>query len=583
VAEAEFAVTWNFAPQDSGAAAELAAALRLSPITAQLLLNRGIADGESARRYLCPELADLYDPSGLPDIDRAVERLAQAIERKERIFLHGDYDVDGVTSAALCLRALTGLGANIVGFVPRRSDGYDLQVSGVDRAKAQGATLILTADCGSCALAAIDYANSLGMEVIVTDHHRPGPELPKAVAVVNPYRADVGESLGFRDLCGAGVAFKVMDALIARIAPQHRDAFRENFLDLVALGTVADMTPLLSENRILVTHGLRILAKAKKTGVRALLLNLNLLDRALDTTHIGWQIAPRLNAAGRMEDADLAYRLLITRDRDEAEALAVQLDALAVRSREEIARVTTDALTDALSTEHSGRRVLVLAREGWGTGVIGVAAGRIVEQVRRPVILLAHDATNDTYHGSARSYGDFNLHTALHACADLLGRFGGHSAAAGVALPAANLAAFRDRMHDLAEGIIGDEPVAPMLEIDAEITQGGLLTHELVGQIQQLSPFGLGNSEPIFATRGAVVLSSRRVGKDNNTCVLSLRLPGTNHATKAVFFRNGDWADRVGMGDEIDLAYSPIFNEWQGRKTVELSIRDLRLPSAGIK
>jgi single-stranded-DNA-specific exonuclease len=227
--------------------------------------------------------------------------------------------------------------------------------------------------------------------------------------------------------------------------------------------------------------------------------------------------------------------------------------------------------------EHEGRRVLVLAREKWGKGVIGIAANRLVEAFRRPVILLSHDPDHDTYHGSARTYGDFNLHDALHQCADLLGRFGGHSASAGLSLPAANLTAFRDRIHDLAEGFISDEIVPPTLAIDAEITHGGLLTFALMDHINRLAPFGRENPEPVFATRDALVLGARRVGKDGGTCQMRLRLPGTFGEIKAVWFRNGEFAERVGIGDSVDVAYTPKINEWNGRASIELSVKDIRL------
>jgi single-stranded-DNA-specific exonuclease len=568
-------IVWQFAEPNADAAESLSAALGVPSLVAGVLLNRGVSDIEEARLFLDPRLAGLHDPFLLPDVDRAVERLACAIERKEKIFLHGDYDVDGVTSAALFLRALTSLGADIVGFVPRRSDGYDLQKSGVDRAQSVGATLILTADCGSCAIEPIAYANSLGMEVIVTDHHRPGPTLPDAYALVNPYRPDW--EVPFQPLCGAGVAFKVCDALVSRLMPAHREAFRHNFVDLAALGTVADVTPLIGENRILVTHGLRTLAEAKKTGLRALMLSMDMLGKPFDTESISWKIGPRLNAAGRMEDADLAYRLLVTRDQDEAEQLAVQLAALAEKSREETARVTTEALVEAMLPENEGRRVLILARERWGKGVIGIAANRIVETFRRPVILLSYDADHDRYHGSARTYGDFNLHDALHECHDLLERFGGHSASAGVSLRSEYLAAFRDKMHDLAEGFISDEIVPPTLAIDAEVTHGGLLTFDLLEQLNRLAPFGRENPEPVFATRGALVLGSRRVGKDGGTCQMRLRLPGTTGEIKAVWFRNGEFAEKVSIGDSVDVAYTPKINEWNGRASIELSVKDMRL------
>ncbi len=566
---------WRIADApDESAVQALADALKLSPLVARLLVRRGIGDVEDARLFLDPALSDLHDPYCLPDVDKAVDRLTRALETNERIFVHGDYDADGVTSAAVCLRALTALGADVVGYVPKRTEGYDLQTGGVDRAHDAGATLILTADCGVGAITPVAYAQTLGIDVIVTDHHRPGPALPDAVAVVNPYIE--GCDAPFKELCGAGVAFKVLDALVARIKPDHRIAFRNNFVDLVALGTVADVTPLRGENRILVAHGLKALGQAKKTGIYALLLSMGMLNQTLDTESISFRLGPRLNAAGRMEDADLAYRLLVTRDPDEAEQLAVQLAALHDKSREETARVTTEALEDALSSEHEGRRVLVLARPKWGKGVVGVAATRIAEQTGHPTFILSYNPDADEWHGSARTWGAFNLHQALHACSDMLGKFGGHSASAGVAVKNEHLQAFRDKMHELAADFISDEPIVPTLDIDEETPDGTAWSVQTVEDLLRLAPFGRENAEPIFASRGAVVLGRGRMGKDGNTLRLDIRLPGTQNALKAIWFKNGDWADRLGLGDDVDIAYTPKLNEFRGRVSVDLMLKDIR-------
>lgn len=566
-------VDWRVATPDPDQVAALARALDVPSLVAHLLVNRGVCEPEAAARFLSPSLDDLHDPGCLPDVDKAVDRLAHALATRERIFVHGDYDVDGVTAAALCLRALQALGADVVGYVPKRTDGYDLQTAGVERARAAGAGLILTADCGVGAVEAVAHAHAHGIDVVVTDHHRPGAVLPAAVAIVNPHRE--GCQAPFKQLCGAGVAFKVLDALVNRVQPQFRRSFRRTFVDLVALGTVADVTPLIGENRVLVAHGLLALAEGKKAGLRALLVAADLWGKPLTADAISWKLGPRLNAAGRMEDADLAYRLLVTKDADEAEQLAVQLGALAEKSREETRRVTTEAMADALGPEQADRRVLVLTRASWGRGVIGIAASRIVEQCRRPVLLLSYDGDTDHWHGSARSFGAFNLHAAFGDCADLLHRFGGHSQAAGVSVSAANLASFRDRLHELAADSVSLEPVVPLLAVDAEV-DGGAWDVPLVEALHQLAPFGRENPEPVFVTRGAVALDPRRMGREGTTFGMHVRLPGAIAPLKAVWFQNGDWADKLSTGDEVDLAYTPKINEWNGRVSVELMVQDLR-------
>lgn len=563
---------WQLSSPDEALTGLLSSTLGVSPLVARLLINRGITSPSAAERFLTPHFDDLFDPYLLPDMDAAVGRLAAAIASGERIFVHGDYDADGVTSAALCLRALQGLGADVVGFVPRRTDGYDFQPYGAQKAKEAGASLILTADCGVTAVEAVAEARRLGIDVIITDHHRPGLTLPAAVAVVDPYREDA--VVPFRELCGAGVAFKVLDALTGRLKPEHQAAFRRGFVDLVALGTVADATTLAGENRILVAQGLLMLTEARKKGIRALLASAGLLHKPVTAETIGWQLGPRLNAAGRMEDADLAYRLLITRDDAEAEQLAAQMESLNELRRTETDRIIQEALAEALTQE--GRRILVLARSRWGKGLVGIAAGRIAELLRRPTLILAYDEKTDSYGGSGRSYGDFNLLEVLHGCRDLLGRYGGHSASAGVNIAAANLEAFRERLHALAEGQISDEPRVPTLMIDAEISDARQLTPQFLSELESLAPFGRDNPEPLFLTCGAVVHETRRVGKDNNTAWFQFRMPGRTQPVKGVRFKSGDWAERVGVGDSVDVVYSAKLNEWRGNVSVELTLHDLR-------
>ena len=569
---------WVMAEPDPKAVEHLSQVLQIPPLVACLLINRGVSDEASARRFLSPQLADLSDPYTLPDMEKAVSRLAKAIETGEKIFIHGDYDTDGVTSTALCLRALKSMGAIVIGHVPKRSDGYDLQCAGVDKARAEEATLILTADCGSRAIEPVAYAKTFGIEVIITDHHRPGPELPEAVALVNPYRTDTDmPELAFRGYCGAGVAFKVLDALVERIMPEHRNAFRQNFVDLVALGTVADVTPLIEENRILVKYGLEALGGAKKVGVQALLLAADLLGKPLTSHSISFSLGPRLNAVGRMGDAAIAYRLLITKDPEEAEQLMVQVDALRAQTQEETARVVADALMMASLPEFAMRRVLILAKEQWGHGVVGIAAIKLVEQLGKPVILLSYNKENDHWGGSARSYGLFNLHAALEECAPLLSRFGGHSMAAGVSLSNDNLAAFRDQMDALAEGIVSDEPYIPPLAIDAEIRQGHILNPAFVEAMDWLAPFGHSNEEPVFATLGADLTYAKRVGKEGAHLQMRFRLPGQISEFKGIWFFQGDLFDELTIGKKVNIAYTPKINEFNGKITVDLQMKDIQI------
>jgi single-stranded-DNA-specific exonuclease len=574
---------WRVREPDPAAVEAVADALGLRPMTALALVNRGVADPEDARVFLDPDLACLHDPFRLPDMTKAVDRLCRALDSGEKIFLHGDYDADGVTSISLLYRAFLILKADVVPYVPSRGGGYDLQRAGVDRAKEAGASLILTADCGTCAHDAINYAVSLGLDVIVTDHHRPEPTLPPAVAIVNPYREDAEETPPFRDLCGAGMAFKLMDALFARRQPELRAAFRERFTDLAALGTVADVSTLGGENRILVANGLRSLNEPRKPGVVALVNSLRL--RRVDARAIAVNIGPHLNAAGRMGDAEIALRLLIARTDAEAAEVAREMEALRTRAREESDRVTKEALLEAIQPENQGRRVLVLARKRWGKGVVGVAAARVAEYTRRPTVLLSYNDESNSYSGSARTWGGFHILTALKACESLLLRCGGHRASAGLSLKAENLEAFREMVHAVTEGQISDVPEAPTLEVDAEVTDGNVWSFEQVTELSRLEPFGVGNPEPLFVTRGAFATAVRWVGKEQGTLQAWFRLPGCTHAVKCVVFRGtfaedssaGRLVRKMQPGNYYDIAYAPKINEWEGRASVEITLKDLRL------
>ncbi len=584
MSESSPSVKWQIAAPDANAVDTLVRTLELSPITATLLVNRGVHTPEDARAFLSPDVADLSDPYRLPGMEKAVDRLASAVQNKEKIFVHGDYDADGVTAAALCVRALESLGAEVTGFVPRRSDGYDLQSAGVKRAKDAGASLILTADCGIQAVESVALAKSLGMDVVITDHHRPGKTLPDACAVVNPYRNDdavreASDALAFKDFVGVAVAYKTLDALTERVRPSARAAFRHNFLDLVALGTVQDMAPVVGENRLFVTHGLTALAASKRRGIQSLLAHCG-LDKVTTITSedIGFKLGPLLNAAGRMGDADLAFRLLTTRNTDEADQLTADLVGMNRQRKQEQTRITAEASVLALLPENAERRVLVLAGEAWRSGLIGVAAGNLVGLYNRPVILLGYNKERDEYHGSARGFGAFHMLDALNACADcgMLGRYGGHSSAAGVTIKGAHFEAFCDKLHDLAADTIDLSDLSATLSIDAEIPDGRALTWGLMDEMDRLEPWGRGNEEPTFATRGVRVMGVKRVGADQNTLSLWLSLPGMTANTKAVWFKNGAVAEKLSVGDRVDIAYRPKPNEWNGNTSLDLQLKDMR-------
>src|SRR6185312_3118828 len=429
---------WDPTPCDDTAAQQLAQALNVPDIVARLLCQRGLSDPDLASRFLNPQLAQLHDPFALADMRVAVERILAAIERKERIAVHGDYDVDGVTSTVILRRALEMLGADVVHFIPERlKDGYGLQPAAIERLHAEGVALIVSVDCGIRGADAARRARELGVDLIITDHHEPDTELPPALAVIIPKRHDC--TYPDKYLAGVGVALKLVQALCRRAG---RENLLPGFIKVAAIGTLADVVPLVGENRVIAKLGLDLLTKGPhKVGLRALLDVSGLAGKTIDSYHIGFMVAPRVNAAGRMSTPDLAARLLLANDEtmaDEARGLAQQLDGENVKRQEEEAGILAAAKKIVQTDPDVGARsVLVVAGDGWHRGVIGIVASKLVDAFHRPAIVLSIDG--DLAHGSCRSIPHFDLLAALERCADLLVRFGGHKQAAGLILEAARI------------------------------------------------------------------------------------------------------------------------------------------------
>src|SRR2546427_2089334 len=422
---------WDLQPCDDPASERLAAVLGIAPIVARLLCQRGLGDPETAQRFLNPSLDHLHDPLLLADMRVAVDRIMAAIERKERIAIHGDYDVDGITSTVILRRALEMLGADVVHFIPERlKDGYGLQPVAIERLHADGVALVVSVDCGIRGAEAARRARELGVDLIITDHHEPDAELPPALAVINPKRRDC--SYPDKYLAGVGVALKLVQALCRRA---DRDGWMPGFIKVAAIGTLADVVPLVGENRVIAKLGLDLLSRGPhKVGLRSLLDISGLTGKAIDSYHISFLLAPRVNAAGRMSTPDIATRLLLASDEamgDEARALALQLDGENVRRQEEEAAALAAAKKIVTSDPDIGARsVLVVAGEGWHRGVIGIVASKLVDAFHRPAIVLSVEG--DIAHGSCRSISRFDMLAALERCAPLLTRFGGHKQAAGL-------------------------------------------------------------------------------------------------------------------------------------------------------
>ena len=569
---------WVFAPTDAENAERLAIEASVSPPVAQLLLNRGIADAAEARAFLRPELTDLHDPSLLPGVDRAARRIAEAVKGGERIIIYGDFDVDGVTATAILLGCIALAGGRAEYYLPdREEEGYGLNPEAVRKLAAEGVDLIVTVDCGVTAIEEARLARELGVEMIITDHHEPGAERPEAVEVINPRLP--GSGYPFRDLAGAGVAFKLAWAVARDLSPTERvtPEFREFLLDavaLAALGSIADVVPLRGENRVLARFGLRGLAESSRPGVRALREVAALRGPDLTAWDVAFKLAPRLNAAGRLGSARRAVELLTTRDPRVAEELARELDEENTKRREIQGRMTDEAL--ALVEAGGGVKGslgLVLAAEGWTQGVVGIVAGQVAERLARPTVAIALEGGEG--HGSGRSGGYVNLYEALLRCEDLLKSFGGHRNAAGLRIAADQVEAFRGRFQEALAEQVAETDLVPRLDIETELSLADV-TDALTREIERLAPFGVGNAHPLFATCGVrLARPPRRVGTGGKH--LSLWVSQDGAAFRAIAFGRGEMASDLERAGVCSIAYTPHFNDYRGRRSLELEVKDIKV------
>ena len=563
---------WETLSCDAAEASALAAALGVAPIVAQLLCQRGLSDPEAAARFLDPTLDQLHDPMRLADMRVAVDRIMAAIARRERIAVHGDYDVDGVTSTVILRRALELLGADVTHFIPERlKDGYGLQPAAIERLHADGVVLVISVDCGIRGAEAAIRARELGVDLIITDHHEPDTDLPPAFAVINPKRHDC--TYPDKGLAGVGVALKLVQALCREAG---HEAWLPGFVKVAAIGTLADVVPLVGENRVIAKVGLDLLTRGPhKVGLRALLDVCGLTGKTIDSYHIGFMLAPRVNAAGRMSTPDIATRLLLASDEalaDEVRALAAQLDGENIRRQEEQAE-TFAAAKKIVQTdpEVGARSVIVVAGEGWHRGVIGIVASKLVETFHRPAIVLAVE--NGVAHGSCRSIPHFDLLGALERCAHIFIKFGGHKQAAGVTLDADRIREMRGAINDVADELIGPNDLIPRLRVDGDLTFRAI-TGEVAAGIASLAPFGAGNPRPVFAARGVEIVDGPRKLKERH---LKMSLKQEGRIFRAVAWRAAERHEFLTEHKAaLDVAFSLEQNQYNGSTYLELTLADLR-------
>ena len=526
---------------------------------ARLLWRRGYRDVDSAGRFLNPQLADMHDPGLLRDMGPAVERIRRAIAGNELIEIHGDYDVDGVTSTVVMLKALEMAGARAGWFIPHRlHDGYGMQAASMDDAAARGVKLILSVDNGIRAAAAIGRARELGIDVVVTHHHLPDAELPPAVAVVNPNRADC--SYPNPNLCGAGVTLKLAHAVLAGLGWPEEKLYRvlASFLKLVAIATVADMVPLTGENRVIVRHGLNGLADPRNPGLKALLDNSGFGNRVPNATEVGFRIAPAINASGRMDSAGQAVRLFLTQDAAEADGIAKELFALNAERQAAERAIVNEILDRCLETPVSdAERALVFWGEGWHRGVVGIVASRVLQRYHRPAVVLGVE--NGVAQGSGRSTDAFHLLDALESMRELFVKFGGHAHAAGLTLREEHLEAFRTRLGEYAAARLSEEDLRPVVEVDG-ILEPGEVDERLLFALERIAPFGMENPRPLFAFREAGLAGPPQLWKEKHLKIM-LRKGGRNLLMKA--FGMGDQAAEMGGAGVVDVAFE-LERDWYG-------------------
>jgi single-stranded-DNA-specific exonuclease len=557
----------------------------------QVLYNRNIVEPDQVRAFLDHRPAGDTDPFQLKGMSAAVARLRQAIDAGELIAVYGDYDADGVTATALMTYTLTALGGHACHYIPDRFDeGYGLRIDALTKLAGDGVRVVLTVDCGIRSVAEVVHSNRQGMDVIVTDHHSPADELPPALATINPKQVDC--HYPFKQLAGVGLAFKLAQALMQHTESRSSLA-EDDLLDLVALGTVADIAPLLDENRALVTRGLEHLNSPRRIGLQALMAQAGVQPGKIGAETIGFVLGPRLNAAGRLESALAAYELLLTNDLSRAGQLAQQLGSQNTE-RQAQTRIFVEEARQAILKAGGSRALYFIARPSFNRGVVGLVAGRLTEEFYRPILVAEHGEQETI--GSARSIPEFHITRALDECIDLLERHGGHSAAAGFTVKNENLAALEAKLLAIAERELAGKELVPALEIDYEAELRGidrrrtedLLTARAAGRpldekekeqglqimdgLDQLRPFGAGNPAPVFSSRGLEIKGKRVIGSNGEH--LKLVLYDGRQTWDAIAFRQGAWHDYLPA--RADVAYTLEINEWNGRSKLQLNVKDIK-------
>lgn len=564
-------MNWNFLNPDPKLVNRLKKEFKSSEIIARVLANRGIESVDSSRDFFNPQLNHLNDPYQMQDMNIATERIINNINGKNPIMIYGDYDVDGTIGASMLYLALTELGAKVIPYIPNRAkEGYGLSKVGIDKAKELFIDLIVTCDCGINAFEQIKYANSIKIDVIITDHHIPDATLPEAFAVLNPKRTDC--DYPFKDLCGGGVAFKLACALSEKMS-QPGDLMYK-YLDLVTLGTCADMVKIKDENRIIVKHGLKLLSNGSKPGIAALLKLVGLENKSISVGRLVFSVAPKINAAGRLGDANRSVELLTTSDKQRAKSLAAEL-LQENHKRQIIQQEVVDAAFNMIhaNIDLKNERSIVLAGKEWHPGVIGIVASKVKEEFHRPTVIISYDK-NGIGKGSARSISGLDLYDALAASSKHLVDFGGHAMAAGLTVKEESFDKFKKEFSTYVNNTINDEQLIPSIKIEG-ILKLKDIDSRFIDFLDKLAPYGPGNMRPSFASKRVEIVGVPRVVGNGDHIIFKVRQ--SQKVISAIGFSMSEHYEKLIKGLPIDIAYVVEVNEWQGRESVQLNVRDIKM------
>jgi single-stranded-DNA-specific exonuclease len=557
---------WQILPPNLELQNKISSELKIFPLTAQILINRGITNIQDANNFIKKDLSFLYNPFIFSDMEQITERVISAIKNKEKITVYGDYDADGICATALLFLSLMELGADCNYYLPNRIDeGYGLNNEAILKCKETGTKLLITVDCGISAKKEIEYAKSLAIDVIITDHHEPPKEIPECIGILNPKLQ--GSKYPFKNLAGVGVAYKLIDAISRKTGKLDPN----EHLDLVALGTVADIVPLTGENRILVHHGLKKLESTNKLGL-VKLKEKSGVDKDIQAGHIAFRLAPRINAAGRLSNAETAIKLMLTQNESEAEEHSHTLNKNN-RERQKIEKEVLEKAVEQIESKFNfnTEKIIVLDAQNWPSGVIGIVAGRIVNQYYRPCIIISVE--NGLGKGSGRSIKNFHLLDALHSCSAHLIKFGGHAHAAGLSIEELLIQPFREKINEYAANNLKTEDLMPSIEIDAE-TKLKNISFELIEQLEALEPFGYDNPKPCFIAKDLQLYGDPQIVGEEH---LKFKVKSEGRIFDAIGFGMADYFSFFDESSTLDIIYRPQINNWMNKKTIQLQIVDLKI------